>query len=50
MKKHKNHSQLKEQENSLEGANNETDLCSQRYQVHKEDSENIEGIKSEYEQ
>ena len=27
MKKHKNHSQLKEQKNSLEGANNETDLC-----------------------
>ena len=28
MKKHRNHSQLKEQENSHEGANNETDLCS----------------------
>ena len=29
MKKHRNHSQLKEQENFPEGANNETDLCSQ---------------------
>ena len=28
MKKLRNHSQLKEQENSTEGANNETDLCS----------------------
>ena len=28
MKKHRNHFQLKEQENSPEGANNETDLCS----------------------
>ena len=28
MKKLMNHSQLKEQENSPEGANNETDLCS----------------------
>ena len=27
IKKHRNHSQLKEQENSPEGANNETDLC-----------------------
>ena len=27
--KHRNHSQLKEQENSPEGANNEMDLCSQ---------------------
>ena len=27
MKKDRNHSQLKEQENSSEGANNETDLC-----------------------
>ena len=27
-KKLRNHSQLKEQENSLEGANNEIDLCS----------------------
>ena len=29
MKKLRNHSQLKEQENSPEAANNETDLCSQ---------------------
>ena len=28
MKQLRNHSQLKEQENSPEGANNETDLCS----------------------
>ena len=28
MKTFKKHSQLKEQENSSEGANNETDLCS----------------------
>ena len=28
MKKLRNHSQLKEQENSPEAANNETDLCS----------------------
>ena len=28
MKKHKNHSQLKEQENSPKAVNNETDLCS----------------------
>ena len=28
MKTYKNHSQLKEQENSPEGTNNETDLCS----------------------
>jgi len=27
MKKHRNHSQLKEQENSPEGANNESNLC-----------------------
>ena len=27
MKKHRNHSQLKEQENSPEAANNETNLC-----------------------
>ena len=31
MKKQKNHPQLKEQENSLEGTNNETDLCSLTY-------------------
>ena len=28
MKKHRNHSQLKEQENSPKAVNNETDLCS----------------------
>ena len=28
MKKHRNHSQLKEQENSPKADNNETDLCS----------------------
>ena len=30
MKKLRNHSQLKEQENSPEGANTETDLCNLR--------------------
>lgn len=30
MRKPRNHFQLKEQENSPEGANNETDLCSLR--------------------
>ena len=28
MKKHRNHSQLKKQENSPEGANNKRDMCS----------------------
>ena len=28
MKKHRNHSQVKEQENSLKGVNNKTDFCS----------------------
>ena len=49
MKKHRNHSQLKEQENSPEGANNERDLCSLKDGVQKGDSENTEGIKSKYE-
>ena len=49
MKKLRNHSQLKEQENSPEGANNERDLCSLKDGVQKGDSENTEGIKSEYE-
>ena len=44
-----NHSQLKEKEKSPEGANNETDLCSLTDTVQKGDSENSEGIKSEYE-
>ena len=50
MKKLRNHSQLKEQNNSLEGANNERPLQSNRHQVQKGDSENSEGIKSGYEQ
>ncbi len=51
MKKLRNHSQLKEQENSPEGANNETDLCSLTdTKFQKGDSENMEGIKIWYEQ
>ena len=49
MKKLRNHSQLKEQVNSPEAANNESDLCSRIDWVQKEDSENNEGIKDEYE-
>ena len=47
---HRNHSQLKEQENSPEGANNETDLCSLNRQQQNRNSENSERIKSGYEQ
>ena len=39
---------MKEQENSPEAANNETDLQSDRHRVKKGDSENTEGIKAEY--
>ena len=50
MKKLRNHSQLKEQENSPEEANNERDLCSlNRYGVQKGASENTEGIVDENE-
>ena len=49
IKKLRNHSQLKEQENSPETANNETDLCSLIDKVQKGDSENTEGIKGECE-
>ena len=50
MKKLKNHSQLKEQENSPKRANNEKDLCSLTHtKFKKEDSEHTEGIKREYE-
>ena len=50
MKKLRNPSQLKEQANSSEAANNETDLCSLRYKGQKRSSENTEGIQSEYEE
>ena len=50
MRKPRNHFQLKEQENSPEGANNETDLCSLRCQIQKGGNENSEGIKSKYEE
>ena len=50
MKKLRSHSQLKEQENSPEGANNKNGpLQSNRHQVQKRDSENTARIKSEYE-
>ena len=51
MKKLRSNSQLKEQVNSPEAAYNEIDLCSSnRHWVQKEDSENTEGIKGEYEE
>ena len=37
MKKLRNHSQLKEQENSPKGTNNETDLCSLTYAEFKKE-------------
>ena len=49
MKKPRNHSQLKEQENSPEGKNNKTDLCSLIDWVQRGDGENTEVIKGEYE-
>ena len=49
MKKLRNHSQFKEQENSPEGANNETELCSPTDTKFKKEIENTEGIKSQYE-
>ena len=51
MKKLSNDSQLKEQENSPEAANNGTNrpLQSNGHQVQKEGSENTEGIKSKSE-
>ena len=49
MKKLRNHSQLKDQENSPKGTNNETDLCSLRDAECKKESENTEGVKREYE-
>lgn len=46
MKKHRNHSQLKGQENSPEGANKEADLCSLTdTEFKKGGNENTEGIK-----
>ena len=49
MKKHGTHSHLKEQENSLEGAKNETDLCSLIDTYFKKGgNENTEGIKNGY--
>ena len=54
MKMLRNHSQLKEQKNSPEGANNETDLCSLTDTEFKKETVRIkseyEGIKSGYEQ
>ena len=48
-KKLRSHSQLKEQRNSPEAANNETDLCSLTdIEFKKGDDENTEGIKAEY--
>ena len=54
MKKMRNRSQLKEQENSPEAANNERPLQSNIHWVQKGDSESTEGtevkvLKSEYE-
>ena len=48
MKQLRNHSQLKEQDNSHEAANNETDFCSLIDRVWKGDSEKTEGIKAKY--
>ena len=45
MKKHRNHSQLKEQ-NFPEGANDEKDLCSLTHWIEKGGNENTEEIKS----
>ena len=51
MKKHRNHSQLKGQENSPEGANTEADLCSLTdTEFKKGGNENTGGIKNEYQQ
>ena len=48
MKKQKNHFQLKDQENSSEGANNETNFFSLVDRVQKASNENTEGIKKGY--
>ena len=51
MKKLRNYSQLKDQENFPQGANSETVPCSLTdTDFKKGDSENTEGIKSRYEQ
>ena len=51
MKKLRNHSQLKQKENSPKVVNNETDPCSLKdIEFQKGDSENTEGIKRGYEQ
>ena len=51
MKKPRNHSQIKEQENSPEKVNNETGLCRLTdTEFKKEIVENTEGIMSGYEQ
>ena len=50
MKKVRDHSQLKEQENSPEAFNNQTDLCSLTDTEIERDSEKTEGIKRGYEQ
>ena len=49
MKTLRSHSQLKQQQNSPEGANNEIDLCSLTDTEFKKESENTEGIKGKYE-
>ena len=49
MKMLRNHSQLKEKENSPEAANNETDLCSLiDTEFKREIVKNTEGIKGKY--
>ena len=48
MKKLRNYIQLKEEENSPDAESNETDLCSLIALSSKENSENTEGIKAEY--
>ena len=51
MKKLRNHSQLKQQENSPKSINNETDLCSLTdFEFKREVLKNTEGIKKGYEQ
>ena len=51
MKKHRNHSQLKEQENFPEGANKETHLCSLKdTKFRKGGNENTEANENGYQQ
>ena len=48
MKQQRNHSQFKDQENSPEGTNNETDLFSLIDIEFRGGKENTEGIKKDY--